>query len=109
MSTDWRALCEELADTLERAQRALRFEGGCSDTTDNKRRALIARARAALAAGSDGPASVVGEPSDKELLAMWFREDGWEPGESLDAFKFARAVLARYGGQPAPPAAGEVK
>jgi hypothetical protein len=68
-------------------------------------KALLDRARAALAAEADGPAvpegrepaSVVGEPSDEDLLAMWFREDGWEPGESLDAFKFARAVLARWG------------
>ena len=101
MSTDWRALCEEIADGL----------ASTGEAASGTYKALLDRARAALAAEADGPAvhegrepaSVVGEPSDKELLAMWFREDGWEPGESLDAFKFARAVLARYGNHQAIP------
>lgn len=66
MSTDWKALCEELANTLERAQKALRFEGGCSDATDSKRRALITRARAALAQ----PEPEVVGPTYEELFRI---------------------------------------
>jgi hypothetical protein len=64
MSTDFRALCDELANTLERAQKALRFEGGCSDATDRKRRALIDRARAALAEREPE------EPTDEEIMEL---------------------------------------
>lgn len=74
------------------------------------------------------PAAVVGEPSDAELLELMpqqFRDDlatvSWlasygtpvEPGIyrvilSTGALDFARAVLARWGQQPAPPVEGEV-
>ena len=46
--TDYRALCAELLGALQRAQRALEWEGGCSERTSRKRSALIARARSAL-------------------------------------------------------------
>jgi hypothetical protein len=46
--TDYRALCAELLGALQRAQRSLEWEGGCSERTSRKRSALIARARAAL-------------------------------------------------------------
>ena len=71
------------------------------------------------------PASVVGEPSDEELLALlpqsgsesdfylpkglpsdWVDGDFIAPPEAVVAF--ARAILARFGHQPAPPAAGDV-
>lgn len=126
MSIDYRALCAQLADELERC-RPLAEVPDC-----------LQRARAALAAEADGPAvpegrepaSVVGEPSDVDLLVLMpqqFREDlatvsrmaahgagtGVTPGlfrVSLNtgALDYARAVLARYGHQPAPVAEGEV-
>jgi hypothetical protein len=77
--------------------------------------ALAAEARAALAE-ADGPAvpegrepaSVVGEPSDDELQALadqfWVEETA--PFEE-EHYAFARAVLARWGHQPAPLPAGE--
>ena len=57
------------------------------------------------------PASVVEQPSDKELNALWncsgiADEHGNHTG---NIFEFARAVLSRWGHQPAPlPAEGEV-
>lgn len=65
-------------------------------------------ARAVLADGPavpDGrePASVVGEPTDAELLELY----PLSMTDLDDAFAFARAVLARWGHQPAPPAEGE--
>jgi hypothetical protein len=56
------------------------------------------------------PASVASNPSDKELNTLWncsgiADEHGNHTG---NIFEFARAVLARWGHQPAPPAEGEV-
>ena len=84
MRTDWKALCAELANTLERAQKALRFEGGCSDATDSKRRALIDRARAALAEPEPAPLPV-GEVAE---LVAWLRDaafdlNGSDPAKSM--------------------------
>lgn len=115
MSTDWRALCAELADTLERAQRALRFEGGCSDATDSKRRALIDRARAALAQQEP---EVVG-PTDEELLSLDQLRDTWnaqadamnswdELGIDEIIWWAQRQAIARWGRPSPAPAEGEV-
>ena len=95
--TDWKALCEELSEAL------------CGYEVTREDAALILRARAALAAEANGQASVVGEPSEEELNALWnccgiADEHGHHEG---NIFEFARAVLARYGHQPAPLAAGE--
>lgn len=77
--------------------------------------------RVVLAAEAEGPAvpegrepaSVVGEPSDEELLELWQGWNlGWDPQKGTTLMphpaEYARAVLARYGHQPAPPAEGEV-
>jgi hypothetical protein len=114
--TNFKALCAELvhiANALDGKNALISNQGQAMDGYSALAafRDVADRARAALAAEADGPAvpesgelaSVVGQPSDKELLAMWFRKDGWEPGESLDAFEFARAVLARYGNHQAIP------
>lgn len=91
MSTDWRALCAELTDALASTGEA------ASGTYD----ALVQRARAALA-------EPVGEgPTDEELDAL-VKDHCWDPTEWIDYRAFARAVLARYGHQPAPPVEGEV-
>ena len=107
---DWRGLCEELVEALEIQLDELRF--------DNR---LCKRARAALAAAADGPAvpegrepaSVVGEPSDEELLELWQGWNlGWDPQKGTVLMphpaEYARAVLARWGHQPAPAVEGEV-
>jgi AcrR family transcriptional regulator len=56
------------------------------------------------------PASVMGEPSDEELLELhdWMTDE-WAANHDfeLPPSQFARAVLARYG-RPAPAPAGEV-
>lgn len=117
-SPDYRALCEELADKL----------AACWPSTFDPPDCLQ-RARAALAAATDGlavpesrePASVAWEPSDEELLATLDKATADFPprhpkAESLNAVEYplalelrkARAVLARFC-RPAPvPAEGEV-
>ena len=59
------------------------------------------------------PASVTGQPSDEELLELWQGWNlGWDPQKGMVLMphpaEYARAVLARWGHQPAPPAEGEV-
>ena len=84
--------------------------------------ALATKARAALAADEPAvpegrePASVTGEPSDEELLKVAGQAahiddilDALEEGYPLeltpvDIVDICRAVVARYGRQPAPPA-----
>ena len=115
MSTDWRALCEEMADGL----------ASTGEAASGTYKALLDRARAALAAEADGPAvpegrepaSVVGEPSDEDLLELtedWPATTG--PRHDLsgcpevplysvfadELLEYARAVLARWGCHPAP-------
>lgn len=107
MSTDWKALAAELAAELERC-RPLAEAPDC-----------LARARASLTADgpavqSREPASVVGEPSDEELLDLsqfhclsYTMSDGSVVSPYVedtdirsDVLSFARAVLARYGHLP---------
>ena len=102
MNLDFRALCAELIDALDGWHQAVLETGSGWVKPDEA--CLLDRARAALAQ----PEPEVVEPTDEELLKMWWREEGWEPGESWDALTFARAVLARWGHQPAPAPAGEV-
>ena len=109
MSTDWRALCAELADALDHNRQCLLDD--CRLT-----RPLADKARAALA-------EPVGEGvTDEELLELaqhhsvsYTLSDGsvvypLQEGCDMrdDVLSFARAVLARWGHHPAPPDAGEV-
>ena len=116
--TNWRTLCEELLDELL----ARPLIPDC---------ALIDRARAALAAEADGPAvpegrepaSVVGEPSDEEIMELMTQQmhddlaaavRAMAEQEGIDSTRakgvmrimlnrhvvdLARAVLARFGTQ----------
>ena len=125
MSIDWRALAAELAAELERC-RPLAEVPDC-----------LARVRAALAADgpavqSREPASVVGEPSDEEIMGLMSQKMHNDLSVAVRAMAqqggidgtfvrgamriilnrhvvdLARAALARYGHQPAPPAQGEL-
>jgi hypothetical protein len=106
MSTDDRALCVELIE-------AVLADDSRLDILD-----IARRARAALAAAADGPAvqsrepaSVATQPSDAELDELawtWYSKTG-STWYQIEAFRaYARAVLARYGHQPAPLDEGEV-
>lgn len=122
MIIDWRALCVDLVDW--------------ADYTSAHYYAppeVLVRARAALAeadepAVSDGrePASVVEQPTDAELLDIAAQAiGGYSSGIKLGEYEaeneiaveaygselitFARAVLARWGQQFAPPPAWEVE
>ena len=100
MSIDWRALAAELAAELERC-RPLAEVPDC-----------LARARAALAAKPVGEGVTLQLPEqapdehppsnlDRREVAAWYHGHGC-------GWQAARAVLARYTRQPAPPAAGEL-
>jgi len=52
------------------------------------------------------PVALVGEPTDAELGSLW--AGAAHIDQEHGGVKFARAVLARWGHQPAPPAEGEV-
>lgn len=133
MSTDWKTLCAELAQQLDDA-----LDFTVSSETRRYMKELTGRARAALAAEADGPAvpedrepaSVVGEPSDEEIMELMTQQmhddlaaavRAMAEQEGIDSTRakgvmrimlnrhvvdLARAVLARFGHQPAPPAAG---
>ena len=86
MTTDFRALCAELADELHDFQWAVQEAGvgwACPDTES-----LIDRARAALAEPEP-----VG-PTNAEIHAV---ADELLDGDSASRVDFARAVLARWG------------
>jgi hypothetical protein len=88
--TDFRALCAELADSLE-GWLSSNSIGGISldDGTDAE---LIYRARAALA--QPEPQG----PTDEELDAVWDEEAGYF-ALYAEAERFGRAVLERWGRQ----------
>ena len=93
MTTDFRALCAELADELHDFQWAVQEAGvgwACPDTES-----LIDRARAALAEPEpEGPAPA--GPSDEELLELM-------PKTMRDEFSYAATVCAdATGGQVKP-------
>ena len=124
MTHNYRELCEELLGALEDEGHAHWPEG--PDGVP-----LIEQARAALAAEANGRASVVGELSDEEIMELMpqqMHDDlaaavrAMAEQEGIDSTRakgvmrimlnrhvvdLARAVLARYGHQPA-PAEGEV-
>ena len=112
MSTDFRALCAELAAELDHNRRCLLDDASLTHP-------LADRARVALAEPADGPAvpegrepaSVAEQPSDDALGLIY--HDCCRGCEFMDQVGFedaARAVLARWGrpAQPAPPAEGEI-
>ena len=97
MSTDYRALCAELADSVE-----LLLEMRAVDTkpmviTQDR----VSRARAALAQPELAP-------TDEELIEMWHSSDWFNEGATPREFiSIARAALARWGRpaiQPIPAA-----
>ena len=84
MTTDYRAMCAELVDSLHK--HTSMWEGHEID--------LVARARALLAQ------PVAEEPTDEELLRLareW--NSGFESIELHFAADYARAVLAKWGHQ----------
>ena len=92
MSTDFRALCAELVEQL---QRAINDYGFCLEASD----ALMHRARAALAQQHVSqpyklPKPVA--PTDDELWAVG-NDDFRANCYPTDAIYYARAVLARWG------------
>jgi len=103
MTPDFRALCAELLQPLAEYDGANPY---------HEHRALITRARAALAAEPEGE----GEgPTDEELLESAAKALGYKSipidheGGAVEAYSsellaFARAVLARWGRPAAPPA-----
>ena len=105
MTTDFRALCAELLMALENAISIIYCEDGTKHISTAK--PIVNRARSALA---DEPASVVSEPSDEEIMELWYGSDWYNEGATLREFlSIARAVLARWGNSaPLPLAEGEV-
>ena len=101
MTTNWKALCAELADALAEWQLG---GGPPEDTADAD---LIDRARALLAE-ADGPAvpevrepaSVTGQPTRRQLMML---ADEMGMASIGDAALYARAVLARWGNPAAAP------
>ena len=88
MTTDFRALCEELVEELE-VWIGYGDEADCADA-----HLVVDRARDALAEQPVGP-------TDEELEGMWIEQygyTGYSPAMSILEFKdAARAVLARWG------------
>ena len=89
MTTDYRALCAELADALESWLQAMGLGG--YPPQDGADAALIARARAALAQPE------AAGMTDEESFALWKQmESGMnEPPYWRDFDDFARAYAAR--------------
>lgn len=97
--TDWKALCEELADSIELLLEMRPADAKPLSITEER----YARARAALAAEADGPAvpegrepaAVVGQPSDEELLSLWGR---WSDGRTTAQGSPVERVSDRHQG-----------
>lgn len=87
MNNPYRAMCSEL---VEQVQRAINNHGLCLEASD----ALMHRARALLAEPeAEGP-------TDEELRDLWSWAAGQDQGPWPTQYHcFARAVLARFGGQ----------
>ena len=96
--TDFRALCADLAQQLDDA-----LDFTVSSETRRHMKSLVARARAELAE-SEPPAKR--DVTDEDLDAMWNTEAEYFALYS-EARRFARAVLARFGGSPVPVPASE--
>lgn len=85
MTTDFRALCAELAEKLDEFDRLLHG----AQYVENP---LTYRARAALAEPQPEP------PTDEELMEVfWDHQNGLEEIWADDWLAAARAVLARWG------------
>lgn len=95
MTTDFRALCIELADIIT-------AHANPDDCAVGYVAGVLTRARAALAKPADAPAAVAERPSDEELRDLWSWAAGQDQGPWPTQYHcFARAVLARWG-NPAP-------
>ena len=82
--TDYKQLCAELEEAYAWCIKEYM-------TAPAEQDALIQRARAALAQPEpEGP-------TDEELRELW--QESWDTSEEYGAFRFARAVLARWGSQ----------
>ncbi len=81
MTADFRALCVELTDCLEKADWPHKQKHVFEQWLYIARKALT----------EPEPEG----PTDEELRELW--NDGWDTSEEHGAFKFARAVLARWG------------
>jgi hypothetical protein len=106
-----------LCDRVDRLE--MRADGLTPIERVQRRWAKERSVKESLTVGGDGPAvsddrepaSVAEEPSDRDLRQLYadtfdLRSDPASLGPAI--VKFARAVLARWGRQPAPPAEGEV-
>jgi hypothetical protein len=122
MTTDYRALCARLVHELENTQKSLMYHQGCSTILDSITCTVVDRARAALA--EPEPQA----PTDEEIMGLMsqqMHEDLAAAARALaeqagtdsrratgimriilnrHAVDLARAVLARWGRQPAPDA-----
>ena len=126
---DHHVLITQLCDELDHNRRCLLDDRRVTHPLADRARAVLAADGPAVPEGRE-PASVMGEPSDAELLELMpelMRDEfsyaaqvcsdatGGQATPVLfraclntAALEFARAALDRFGHQPAPPAAGEV-
>ena len=120
--TDFRALCVELTDCLEKADWPHRYKAVFQQWTDIAHAALAESDGSAVSDGRE-PASVVLQPSDEDLLrvaaiaidpyessGIAFGEYEAETESAVEAYgseliAYARAVLARWGRPASQPAA----
>ena len=91
--TDYKQLCAELLSELENAIRVIHAEDGTRNIGGAY--AVINKVKNTLAEPEPE------EPTDEELRELW--NEGWDTSEEHGAFKFARAILARWGNHPANP------
>ena len=90
MTTDFRALCAELADALHNAIRVIYTEDGTLHISTAE--PVLERARAALAEHQPEL------PTDEELMEVfWGHNNGMEELWAGDWLAAARTVLARWG------------
>lgn len=105
MTTDFRALCVELTDCLEKADWPHRYKVVFQQWTDIAHAALAESDGPAVSDDRE-PASVATQPNEPEAegptdMALWTMYDEMcgEPGEWAWVRDYARAALARFGGQ----------
>lgn len=93
-STNWRELCNEILELLDyyipQDDRVT-----CWDSWRDRTRAALAE-----------PVAEAVRPSQRQLIML---ADDMGMASVSEAAEYARAVLARYGHQPAPAAEGEVE
>ena len=105
MTTNFRALCVELADCLEKADWPPRYKVVFQQWTDIARAALAEPDGPAVPDGRE-PASVTAQPSDEQLLASVRHFYGDQTAADMgaeDDLRTARAVLAQFARPAAAP------